>query len=139
LSVGDQPQILGDLAQERTGTLLLFIQRDLQLIVSDEAQVDKNLTESTSYHEANPKKGLGRSSDIWERRDLILVIFELLLVIGEKAVARRRFVVLKMAINKFSIINNNSLLFSRPGRAIPLGFSLHGRDSSCSRELVWVH
>ena len=50
LLVGDQPHVLGDLAQQFAGPLLLLFQQRLQLVVGDEAQIDQNLSDTPDGH-----------------------------------------------------------------------------------------
>ena len=50
LLVADVAEILGQLAQQFAGALLLLIEQLFQLLVGDEAQVDENLTDPPQCH-----------------------------------------------------------------------------------------
>ena len=46
-----RPMLIGDLAQQFAGPLLLLFEQHLQLIVGDETQVDQDLSDATNRHE----------------------------------------------------------------------------------------
>ena len=50
LVVGDQLHVLGDLAQQFSGTLLLLFQQHLQLLVGDEPEIDQDLSDTSNRH-----------------------------------------------------------------------------------------
>ena len=50
LLVVDQSQLLGHLAQQLAGPLLLLFEQRLELVVVDEAQIDEDLADTSHCH-----------------------------------------------------------------------------------------
>ncbi len=48
LLVVDQAHLLGDLAEQLAGTLLLLFEQHFELVVGDEAEVDQNLSDASN-------------------------------------------------------------------------------------------
>jgi hypothetical protein len=54
LLIGDQPHVLGDLADQLSRVLVLFLDQHFQLVVGDEPHVDEDLSDATQCHNRGP-------------------------------------------------------------------------------------
>jgi hypothetical protein len=64
---------LGNLAQQRTGALLLLFEEQVALLIGDEAHIDEDLTDATDCHKENLK--IQKTEEPKARRCLVFSFF----------------------------------------------------------------